>query len=95
VPEAVIVSVPVTVPKAVAAKVTEIVQDLPAARDGPHVVLETANGLPVFVGVILVMEIAAAVLFVTVTFLAALVLLTAILPKLSVVGVTDWARAGR
>jgi hypothetical protein len=82
VPESVIVSVPVTVPKAVGAKVTEIVQDLPAARDEPQVVLLTAKGLPVAV-VMPVMEIVA--VFVTVTFLAALVLLTATFPKLRLV----------
>ena len=88
VPESVIVSVPDTAPKVVGAKVTEIVQDLLAARDEPQVVLLTAKGLPVPV-VILVMEIAAVVLFVTVTFLAALVLLTAMLPKLRLAVFSD------
>ena len=95
VPESLIVSVPEIVPKAVGVNVTEIVQFLLAPRDEPQVVLLTANGLPIPV-VMLVMEIAAAVLFVTVTLLAALVLLTATLPKLRLVVLRDtWEYAER
>jgi hypothetical protein len=88
------VSVPDAVPTVVGVNVTEIVQFLPAAREEPQV-LFTAKGLPVPVAMLL-MEIAAVVLFVRVKFLAALVLLTATLPKLRLVVLSDtWADAAR
>ena len=87
-PESLIVSVPDAAPKADGVNVTGIVQDLPAPSDVPQVVLLTANGLPVPT-VMLVMEIAAAVLFVRVAFLGALVLLTAPLPKLRLAGLAE------
>lgn len=79
-------ALPETVPKADGVNVTEIVQDLPAARDEPQVVLLTANGLPVPVEM-LVMEIAAVVF--TVTLFAVAVLFTTTLPKLKLVGLSD------
>ena len=86
VPESVTVSVPEAVPTAVGVNVTEIVQ-LPAASDELHVVLLIANGLPV--PVLPVMEMVALELLVTVTFFAALGLLTATLPKERLAGETD------
>jgi hypothetical protein len=88
VPESVTVSVPEMAPTAAGVNVKEIVQDLPAARDEPQVVLLTANGPPVPV-VMPVMEMAAVVLLATVAFFAVLVLLTAILPKERLAGETD------
>jgi hypothetical protein len=64
------------------------VQLFAAPSDEPQVELLTANALPVPVEM-LIMEIAAVVLFVNVTFLAALVLFTATLPKLRVVRFSD------
>jgi len=87
-PESVTVSVPLMGPTAVGVNVKEIVQDLPAASRETQVVLLTANGPPVPV-VMRVMEMAAVVLFVTVAFFAALVLLIKRLPKERLVGETD------
>lgn len=88
VPVFLIASVPDAAPKADGVNATEIAQDFPAPSDEPQVVLLTANGLPVAV-VMLVMGIAAVVLFVTVAFLATLALLTATLPKLRLAGLTE------
>jgi hypothetical protein len=90
VPESVTVKVPDTVPKAVGVNTTATVQLFPAARDEPHVVLLTANGLPVPV-LIPVIETAPVVALVTVVFFAAEVLLTATLPNDRLVGdINTW-----